>query len=202
MSSTTVSTCVETSELLSFLLVGLRKHVHCIIGLWKHINKLLPLLRINKLEFHQMKPYRREKFLYSSFAWRILISQQFSMHLYLLLALSRLILLFVINWIDWHLYLAFLFHRDYFDPIRCISILLFCATRIISAGRMHSYLPLFHRRDYFSRPDASLSSSFSPQGLFRLGQIRPSSLKPSLSDPSVDLRFKQFSTYLIHCLKS
>ena len=163
MSSTTVSTCVETSELLSFLLVGLRKHVHCIIGLWKHINKLLPLLRINKLEFHQMKPYRREKFLYSSFAWRILISQQFSMHLYLLLALSRLILLFVINWIDWHLYLAFLHHRDYFSrpdsslscfsvpqglfrPTKCISTVLFCSTGIISTAQIHLYLAFLFRR--------------------------------------------------------
>lgn len=44
-----------------------------------------------------MKPYHREKFLYSSSAWRTLISQQFSMHLYLLLSLSWLILL-VIKW--------------------------------------------------------------------------------------------------------
>ena len=67
---------------------------------------------------------------------------------------------------------------------------------------MHLYLALLLHRDYFSRPDASLSYSFSPQGLFRLGQIRPPSLKPSLPGPSVDLRFKQFSTYLIHCIKS
>ena len=37
---TTVSTCVETSELLSFLLVGLRKYVQRFISLWKHINGL------------------------------------------------------------------------------------------------------------------------------------------------------------------
>lgn len=36
----TVSTCVETSELLSFLLVGLRKYVQRLISLWKHINGL------------------------------------------------------------------------------------------------------------------------------------------------------------------
>ena len=35
-----VSTCVETSELLSFLLVGLRKYVQRFISLWKHINGL------------------------------------------------------------------------------------------------------------------------------------------------------------------
>ena len=52
--------------------------------------------------------------------------------------------------IDQHLYLAFLFHRDYFAPVRCIPILLF----------------LLHR-DYFARPDASLSCSFAPQGLLR-----------------------------------
>ena len=48
-----------------------------------------------------------------------------------------------------------------------ISILLFCATGIISTGRMHLYLALLFHRDYFHRPDASLSCSFVPQGLFR-----------------------------------
>ena len=82
-----------------------------------------------------------------------------------------------------HLYLAFLFHRDYFrrsnaslscsfvpqrlfPPAGCISILLFCYTRIISAGQMHLYLALLLHRDYFHRPDSSLSCSFVPQGLF------------------------------------
>ena len=82
-----------------------------------------------------------------------------------------------------HLYLAFLFHRDYFSrpdsslpcsfapqglfrPTRCISISLFCSTRIISADQMHLYLALLFHRDAFHRPDASLSSSFVPQGLF------------------------------------
>ena len=37
---------------------------------------------------------------------------------------------------------------------------------MISAGRMHLYLPLLLHRDDFCRPDASLSSSFAPQGLF------------------------------------
>ena len=32
---------------------------------------------------------------------------------------------------------------------------------------MHLYLVLLFHRDYFGRPDASLSSSFVPQGLFR-----------------------------------
>ena len=87
-----------------------------------------------------------------------------------------------------HLYLAFLLHRDYFDrpdaslsgsfapqglfrPVRCISILLFCSTGIISAGRMHLYLALLLHRDYFGRPVASLSDSFAPQGLFRPGRM-------------------------------
>ena len=48
-----------------------------------------------------------------------------------------------------------------------ISVLLFCATGIISPGRMHLYLALLLHRDYFARPDASLSGSFAPQGLFR-----------------------------------
>ena len=83
-----------------------------------------------------------------------------------------------------HLYLPLLLHRDYFGqpnaslscsfapqglfpPAKCISIFLFCSTGIISIGRMHLYLPLLLHRDYFHRPDASLSCSFVPQGLFR-----------------------------------
>ncbi len=82
-----------------------------------------------------------------------------------------------------HPYLAFLFHRDYFRrpdaslsssfapqglfrPTRCISAFLFCPTGIISTGWMHLYLALFFHRDYFHRPDASLSCSFVPLGLF------------------------------------
>ena len=82
-----------------------------------------------------------------------------------------------------HLYLALFFHRDYFrrpdaslsssfasqglfPPTRCIPTFLFCPTGIISAGRMHLYLPLLLHRDDFHRPNASLSSSFVPQGLF------------------------------------
>ena len=82
-----------------------------------------------------------------------------------------------------HLYLALLFHRDYygrpnaslscsfapqglFRPARFISISLFCSTGIISAGQIHLYLALLFHRDYFRRPDASLSCSFAPQGLF------------------------------------
>ena len=82
-----------------------------------------------------------------------------------------------------HLYLALLFHRDYFRrpdsslsrafapqgllrPTKCISILLFCSTGIISAGQIHLYLALLLHRDYFRRPDSSLSCSFVPQGLF------------------------------------
>ena len=52
--------------------------------------------------------------------------------------------------IDQHLYLTFLFHRDYFAPVRFIPILLFCSTGIT--------LP---------RSDASLSCFSVPQGLFR-----------------------------------
>ena len=52
-----------------------------------------------------------------------------------------------------------------------ISVLLFCATGIISTGQMHLYLALLFHRDYFHRPDASLSRSFAPQGLFRTGRM-------------------------------
>ena len=54
-----------------------------------------------------------------------------------------------------HPWLALLFHRDYFAPVRCISVWLFCSTGIISTGWMHLYLVLLCRRDYFGRPDAS-----------------------------------------------
>ena len=83
-----------------------------------------------------------------------------------------------------HLYLALFLHRDYFGqpdsslscsfssqglfrPPGFISILLFCATWIISASRIHLYLALFLHRDYFGQPDSSLPCSFSSQGLFR-----------------------------------
>ena len=82
-----------------------------------------------------------------------------------------------------HLYLPLLLHRDYFrrpnaslscsfapqgllPPSGFIPSLLFCSTGIISAARMHLYLPLLLHRDYFGQPNASLSSSFVPQGLF------------------------------------
>ena len=86
-----------------------------------------------------------------------------------------------------HLYLALFLHRDYFGrpdaslapsfspqglfrPARFISSLIFCATGIISASRMHLYLALFLHRDYFGRPVSSLSCALSPQGLFRPSQ--------------------------------
>ena len=52
-------------------------------------------------------------------------------------------------------------------PPGFILILLFPTTGITATARIHLYLALFFRRDYFYRPDSSLSCSFSPQGLFR-----------------------------------
>ena len=83
-----------------------------------------------------------------------------------------------------HLYLDLLLHRDYFSrsdsslsgfsvpqglfrPLGFISIWLFCSTGIISAVRIHLYLDLLLHRDYFGRPDSSLSGFSVPQGLFR-----------------------------------
>ena len=43
--------------------------------------------------------------------------------------------------------------------------------RDISADRMHPWLDLLFPRDYFDRPDASLSDSFAPQGLLYPGQM-------------------------------
>ena len=79
-------------------------------------------------------------------------------------------------------------------------------TGIISTGQMHLYLAVFFHRDYFDRLNASLLSSFSPQGLFRpagcisiflfftTGIISPRSdtspsLKESLPVHSVNFRF-------------
>ena len=87
-----------------------------------------------------------------------------------------------------HPYPALFHHRDYFrrsdsslscsflpqglfPTAGCIPILLFCYTGIISSGRMHPYLALFFHRDYFRRPDSSLSCSFLPQGLFCPGRM-------------------------------
>ena len=91
-----------------------------------------------------------------------------------------------------HPQLALFFRRDYFfrpdSSLSCsflpqglllppgfISILLFFTAGIISAARIHPYLALFLRRDYFFRPASSLSCSFSPQGL-----LRPPGFIPSL----------------------
>ena len=91
-----------------------------------------------------------------------------------------------------HPYLALFLRRDYFfcsdaSPacfvvlqglfllLRCIPSLLFCAAGMISSAQMHPQLAFFFRRDYFFRPDSSLSCSFVPQGL-----LRPPGFIPSL----------------------
>ena len=83
-----------------------------------------------------------------------------------------------------HLYLPLLLHRDYFgrpnsslsgfsvpqrlfQPPGFISIWLFYSTGIISAVQIHLYLALLFHKDYFNRPDSSLSGFSVPQGLFR-----------------------------------
>ena len=91
-----------------------------------------------------------------------------------------------------HLYLAFLFHRDYFGRLDSSPSCSFVPQGLSLADRMHLYLALLCHRDYFSRPDASLSSSFSPQGLFRLGQIRPPIAESISARP-----FRQLPIYLI-----
>ncbi len=94
-----------------------------------------------------------------------------------------------------HLYLALFFRRDYCDrpdsslscsfspqglllPPGFIPSLLFFSVGIISAVQMHLYLALFFRRDYFFRPDSSLSCSFPPWGLFPPPGFIPSLLFP------------------------
>ncbi len=44
--------------------------------------------------------------------------------------------------------------------------MLICTAGIISVARMYLQLALLFHRDYFRRPNASLSCSFLPQGLF------------------------------------
>ena len=89
----------------------------------------------------------------------------------------------MISTVQIHLYLALFLHRDYCDrsdsslscsfslqgllrPPGFISILLLRAAGITSSARIHLYLALPCRRDYFRRPDSSPACSFSPQGLF------------------------------------
>ena len=113
-----------------------------------------------------------------------------------------------------HLYLALLFHRDYFDRPDASLSNSFAPQRLLYPGQMHLYLALLCRRDYFDRLNASLSGFFVPQGLFRpaecisiwlfctAGIISPArmhpitgrpSLKTSLPGHSVNFRFNQFS---------
>ena len=105
---------------------------------------------------------------------------------YLFLFIPRLLFCAagIISSAQMHLYLALFLHRDYFfrpdsslscsfvlqgsfPPPGFISILLFSSAGMISAAQMHLYLALFLHRDYFFRPDSSLSCSFVLQGLLR-----------------------------------
>ena len=111
-----------------------------------------------------------------------------------------------------HPQLALFHHRDYCDRpgsspacsfvlqglfllLRCISILLFFSTGIIATARIHPQLAFLCRRDYFGRPDSSLSCSFSPQGL-----LRPPGFIPSLLfSPQGLLRPPGFILILLLC---
>ena len=66
-----------------------------------------------------------------------------------------------------HLYLALLFHRDYFDRPDSSLSGSFAPQGLLCSGQMHLYLAFLFHRDYFGRPDSSLSGSFAPQGLFQ-----------------------------------
>ena len=66
-----------------------------------------------------------------------------------------------------HLYLALLFHRDYFARLNASLLDSFAPQGLLYPGQMHLYLALLFHRDYFARLNASLSGSFVPQGLFR-----------------------------------
>ncbi len=47
----------------------------------------------------------------------------------------------------------------------------FAPQGLLYPGQMHLYLALLSHRDYFARPDASLSDSFAPQGLLYPSQM-------------------------------
>ena len=66
-----------------------------------------------------------------------------------------------------HLYLALLFHRDYFARLDASLSGSFVPQGLLYPGQMHLYRTLLLHRDYFARLNASLSDSFAPQGLFR-----------------------------------
>ena len=57
-----------------------------------------------------------------------------------------------------------------------IPSLLFSSAGIISSDQIHLYLALFHRRDYFFRPDSSPARFVLPQGLFLPIRFIPSLL--------------------------
>ena len=140
-------------------------------------------MNLRRLGIPVLRLFRSARFIFSLLFFSAGIISAGRIHLYLALFLHR----DYFGQPDSSLSCSFL-HRDYFAPDRCISILLFFSSGIISAGRIHLYLALFLRRDYFNLPDSSLSGSFAPQGLFRPGQIRPPSLKTSLPGHSVNFR--------------
>ena len=65
--------------------------------------------------------------------------------------------------------------RGFFVSILIHSSLAFSSAGMISSAQMHPQLAFLCRRDYFRRPDSSLSCSFPPQGL-----LRPPGFIPSL----------------------
>ena len=73
----------------------------------------------------------------------------------------------IISAVQIHLYLAFLFHKDYFGRLDSSLSCSFAPQGLLCSGLMHLYLAFLFHRDYFGRSDASLSCSFVPQGLFR-----------------------------------
>ena len=88
-----------------------------------------------------------------------------------------------------HLYLAFLLRRDYFDRSDSSLPGSFAPQGLFLANRMHPYLPLLFHRDYFHRSDASLPSSFSPQGLFPPVRCIPAFLFFTTGDYFASVRY-------------
>ena len=96
-----------------------------------------------------------------------------------------------------HLYLALLFHRDYFARLDASLSGSFVPQGLLYPGQMHLYLALLFHRDYFARLNASLSGSFVPQGLFRpagcisiwlfcsIGMISAARMHPITGRPSL-----------------
>ena len=122
VSSTTVSTRIEASELLSFYLIGLWKHVQCLIGLRELINSYRLCSASTNRKFMGADPITKLEFI--------------SISIWLFSSIG------MISAGRMHLYLALLFHRDYFARLDASLSGSFVPQGLLYPGQMHLYLAL------------------------------------------------------------